>query len=100
MNVTNLFDQLHDPYADHDDAVTAKRAELLTHLTYGIRVMEHAAELLDDATFDGDAVRRIVVPLLGDSARIARMAAAAESAGTRTGTENVITLIDRALVAA
>ncbi len=37
-----------------------------------------AAELLDDATFDGDAVRRIVVPLLGDSARIARMAAAAE----------------------
>ncbi|MBP5803097.1 UDP-N-acetylglucosamine--N-acetylmuramyl-(pentapeptide) pyrophosphoryl-undecaprenol N-acetylglucosamine transferase [Microbacterium maritypicum] len=59
-----------------------------------------AAELLDDATFDGDAVRRIVVPLLGDSARIARMAAAAESAGTRTGTENVITLIDRALVAA
>ena len=47
MNVTNLFDQLHDPYADHDDAVTAKRAELLTHLTYGIRV-EHAAELLDD----------------------------------------------------
>lgn len=48
MNVTNLFDQLHDPYADHDDAVTAKRAELLTHLTYGIRVLEHAAELLDD----------------------------------------------------
>lgn len=48
MNVTNLFDELHDPYADHDDAVTAKRAELLIHLTYGIRVMEHAAELLDD----------------------------------------------------
>lgn len=48
MNVTNLFDQLHDPYADHDDEVTAKRSELLTHLTYGIRVMEHAAELLDD----------------------------------------------------
>jgi len=59
-----------------------------------------AAELLDDATFDGDAVRRIVVPLLGDRERIARMAAAAETAGTRTGTENVITLIDRALSAA
>ncbi|MFF1541935.1 glycosyltransferase [Microbacterium sp. NPDC058269] len=58
-----------------------------------------AAELLDDATFDGDAVRRIVVPLLGDRERIARMAAAAETAGTRSGTENVITLIDRALVA-
>ncbi|PRB11058.1 glycosyltransferase [Microbacterium sp. MYb62] len=59
-----------------------------------------AAELLDDATFDGDAVRRIVVPLLGDKERIARMAAAAETAGTRSGTANVITLIDRALVAA
>lgn len=58
-----------------------------------------AAELLDDASFDGDAVRRIVVPLLGDGERIARMAAAAETAGTRAGTENVITLIDRALVA-
>lgn len=59
-----------------------------------------AAELLDDATFDGDAVRRIVVPLLADRERIARMAAAAETAGTRNGTENVITLIDRALVTA
>lgn len=58
-----------------------------------------AAELVDDATFDGDAVRRIVVPLLGDRKRIDRMAAAAEIAGTRTGTENVITLIDRALAA-
>ncbi len=59
-----------------------------------------AAELLDDATFDGDAVRRIVVPLLGDQARIDRMAVAAATAGTRNGTENVITLIDRALHAA
>lgn len=59
-----------------------------------------AAELLDDATFDGDAVRRIVVPLLEDRARIARMAAAAQTAGTRAGTENVIALIDRALAAA
>ncbi|WP_226532869.1 UDP-N-acetylglucosamine--N-acetylmuramyl-(pentapeptide) pyrophosphoryl-undecaprenol N-acetylglucosamine transferase [Microbacterium paraoxydans] len=59
-----------------------------------------AAELLDDATFDADAVRRIVVPLLGDKERIDRMAAAAETAGTRNGTENVITLIDRALHAA
>lgn len=59
-----------------------------------------AAELLDDATFDGDAVRRVVVPLLGDRERIARMAAAARTAGTRAGTENVIALIDRALAAA
>ena len=59
-----------------------------------------AAQLLDDATFDGDAVRRIVVPLLGDRERIARMGAAAETAGTRNGTENLIALIDRALHAA
>ncbi|MFY9713945.1 MAG: UDP-N-acetylglucosamine--N-acetylmuramyl-(pentapeptide) pyrophosphoryl-undecaprenol N-acetylglucosamine transferase [Microbacterium sp.] len=56
-----------------------------------------AAELLDDATFDGDAVRRIVIPLLSDRQRISRMAAAAERTGTRNGTENVVTLIDRAL---
>ncbi|MDQ0725064.1 glycosyltransferase [Microbacterium sp. W4I20] len=56
-----------------------------------------AAALLDDAGFDGDAVRRIVVPLLGDRERIAQMAAAAEKVGTRTGTENVVGLIDRAL---
>lgn len=56
-----------------------------------------AAELLDDATFDGEAVRRIVVPLLKDRARIARMAAAAEHVGTRNGTENVIAMIDRAV---
>lgn len=59
-----------------------------------------AAELLDDATFDGDAVRRVVIPLLGDQERIARMAAAAEEVGTRNGTENVVALIDRAVGAA
>ena len=48
MNVTHLFDQLHDPYAAHEDEVADKRAELLTHLSYGIRVFEHAAELLAD----------------------------------------------------
>ena len=56
-----------------------------------------AARLLDDASFDGDAVRRIVIPVLNDSARIAQMAAAAEKVGTRSGTENVIALVDRAL---
>ncbi|WP_091234620.1 glycosyltransferase [Microbacterium sp. 3J1] len=56
-----------------------------------------AAQLLDDATFDGDAVRRIVVPLLNDRPRLDAMAAAAERVGTRTGTENVIALIDRAV---
>ncbi|MFT4157784.1 MAG: UDP-N-acetylglucosamine--N-acetylmuramyl-(pentapeptide) pyrophosphoryl-undecaprenol N-acetylglucosamine transferase [Microbacterium sp.] len=56
-----------------------------------------AAELLDDASFNGDAVRRIVIPLLGDAPRIARMAAAAQQVGTRNGTDNVIALTDRAI---
>lgn len=69
-------------------------------LNAGSAVAAGAAQLLDDATFDGDAVRRIVVPLLGDRDRIRRMAEAAETAGTRTGTENVVAMIDRALGAA
>ncbi len=56
-----------------------------------------AAVLLDDATFDADAVRAQVVPLLGDPERIARMSEAAQRVGTRTGTENLVALIDRAL---
>ncbi|GAA2848006.1 UDP-N-acetylglucosamine--N-acetylmuramyl-(pentapeptide) pyrophosphoryl-undecaprenol N-acetylglucosamine transferase [Microbacterium arabinogalactanolyticum] len=56
-----------------------------------------AAVLLDDATFDADAVRAQVVPLLGDPDRIARMSEAAQRVGTRTGTENLVELIDRAL---
>ncbi|MBO9625552.1 MAG: UDP-N-acetylglucosamine--N-acetylmuramyl-(pentapeptide) pyrophosphoryl-undecaprenol N-acetylglucosamine transferase [Microbacterium sp.] len=56
-----------------------------------------AAQLLDDAGFEGDAVRRIVVPLLGDAARLESMRAAAERVGTRNGTDNVIALVDRAL---
>ena len=69
-------------------------------LNAGSAVAAGAAQLLDDATFDGDAARRIVVPLLGDPDRIRRMAEAAETAGTRTGTENVVAMIDRALGAA
>lgn len=56
-----------------------------------------AAILLDDPTFDGDAVRTEVIPLLRDRERLARMTAAAERVGTRTGTENLVALIDRAL---
>lgn len=56
-----------------------------------------AAILLDDAGFSGDTVRNEILPLLGDDARIARMAVAAENVGTRTGTENVIAMIDRVL---
>jgi len=56
-----------------------------------------AALLLDDGSFSGDTVREEVVPLLGDRTRIARMADAAENVGTRTGTENVVAMIDRSL---
>ncbi|MGO2746038.1 UDP-N-acetylglucosamine--N-acetylmuramyl-(pentapeptide) pyrophosphoryl-undecaprenol N-acetylglucosamine transferase [Microbacterium sp.] len=56
-----------------------------------------AALLLDDGAFTGDAVREQIIPLLGDRERIGRMAAAAENVGTRTGTENVVAMIDRAL---
>lgn len=56
-----------------------------------------AAILVDDEGFSGDVVRSTVIPLLQDSRRIERMAVSAQGAGTRTGTENVIALIDRAL---
>lgn len=56
-----------------------------------------AAILVDDAGFTGDTVRDSILPLLADSDRIARMAVAAERVGTRTGTENVVAMIDRAL---
>lgn len=58
-----------------------------------------AALLLDDAGFDGDVIRRVVVPLLADRTKIAEMAAAAERTGIRTGSENVIAQLDRALAA-
>jgi UDP-N-acetylglucosamine--N-acetylmuramyl-(pentapeptide) pyrophosphoryl-undecaprenol N-acetylglucosamine transferase len=66
-------------------------------LNAGSAVAAGAALLLDDETFDGDVVRTQVVPLLGARDRIARMADAAQHVGTRTGTENLVVLIDRAL---
>jgi UDP-N-acetylglucosamine--N-acetylmuramyl-(pentapeptide) pyrophosphoryl-undecaprenol N-acetylglucosamine transferase len=56
-----------------------------------------AARLMPDGEFTADRVRRDVLPLLGDDAALDRMRRAAASIGTRTGTENVIALIDRAL---
>lgn len=56
-----------------------------------------AAILIEDAQFTADRVRSDIVPLLGDEERLAAMAAAAETAGTRHGTENVIAMIDRVL---
>jgi UDP-N-acetylglucosamine--N-acetylmuramyl-(pentapeptide) pyrophosphoryl-undecaprenol N-acetylglucosamine transferase len=56
-----------------------------------------AAILIADAEFTGDRVRSEIVPLLADAARRTAMTAAAASVGTRTGTENVVALIDEAL---
>lgn len=56
-----------------------------------------AAILVDDASFSADVVRQSVIPLLGDPERIAAMTAAAERVGTKTGTENVIALVDSAI---
>lgn len=56
-----------------------------------------AARLIPDGEFTADRVRDEVVGLLTDDAAVAQMRRAAASAGTRTGTENVIALIDRAL---
>lgn len=56
-----------------------------------------AAILVDDETFSGDVIRAEILPLLGDRARIDRMAQAAERIGSRTGTEDLVALVDRAL---
>lgn len=56
-----------------------------------------AAILIDDAEFTADRVRSEILPLLHDSARREAMARAAEKVGTRTGTENLIALIDAAV---
>lgn len=56
-----------------------------------------AAIIIPDTEFTADRVRSQVVPLLADEPRRAAMAAAAASVGTRTGTENVVAMIDDAL---
>ena len=56
-----------------------------------------AAVLIPDGELTGDRVRSVVVPLLADTAALDRMRAAAAGVGTRTGSENVLRLIDRAL---
>ena len=56
-----------------------------------------AAILIPDAEFTADRVRAEIVPLLADRARRAAMTEAAASVGTRTGTENVVAMIDEAL---
>ena len=56
-----------------------------------------AARIIPDAGFTADRVRAEIVPLLSDAAALERMRRAAASVGIRTGTENLIALIDEAL---
>jgi UDP-N-acetylglucosamine--N-acetylmuramyl-(pentapeptide) pyrophosphoryl-undecaprenol N-acetylglucosamine transferase len=56
-----------------------------------------AAVIIPDAEFTAEQVRAEVVPLLADGARRTAMTAAAASVGTRSGTENVVAMIDEAL---
>ncbi len=56
-----------------------------------------AAVLIEDAELDGDRIRSEVIPLLRDEDRRRAMARAAERVGSRTGTEDLIALADRAL---
>ncbi|WP_395243322.1 glycosyltransferase [Agromyces sp. MMS24-K17] len=55
--------------------------------------------LVDDADFTPAWVDAELLPLLADRDRIARMAAAAASAGFRDGTDRMVALIDRATAA-
>ncbi len=67
-------------------------------LNAGSAVRAGAAILIPDAEFTADRVRSEVLPLLADDARRDAMTQAAASVGTRTGTENVVAMIDAALV--
>ncbi|TQK19342.1 UDP-N-acetylglucosamine-N-acetylmuramylpentapeptide N-acetylglucosamine transferase [Microbacterium sp. SLBN-154] len=56
-----------------------------------------AAALILDADFTAERVRREVIPLLAEPARLESMRRAAASVGTRSGSEAVLALIDEAL---
>ena len=58
-----------------------------------------AAVLIPDGEFTAERVRAEVLPLLADEARRLAMREAAASVGARTGTENVVAMIDDALAA-
>lgn len=53
--------------------------------------------IVDDADFVPDWVEAQLLPLIGDPARVERMASAAASVGRRDGTDRMIDLIDAAL---
>ncbi|MEI3866462.1 UDP-N-acetylglucosamine--N-acetylmuramyl-(pentapeptide) pyrophosphoryl-undecaprenol N-acetylglucosamine transferase [Microbacterium sp. CCNWLW134] len=59
-----------------------------------------AAALILDADFTAERVRREVIPLLAEPARLEAMRRAAASVGSRSGSEAVLALIDEALARA
>ena len=68
------------------------------HKSYGSVHAVRGVDLdIPDGEFTADRVRSDVVPLLADGAALDAMRRAAASVGTRSGTENVLALIDRAL---
>ncbi|OZB89883.1 MAG: hypothetical protein B7X41_00425 [Microbacterium sp. 14-71-5] len=56
-----------------------------------------AAVLIEDGQLTPERVRAEVIPLLRDEVRRDAMRQAAERVGSRTGTEDLIALADRAL---
>ena len=66
-------------------------------LNAGASVRAGAALLIPDAEFTPERVRADIVPLLRDEDRRTAMRDAAARTGIRTGTENVIALVDEAL---
>lgn len=56
-----------------------------------------AAILIPDSELTADRVRAEIVPLLADEIRRTAMTSAAASVGTRTGTQNVVAMVDAAL---
>ena len=66
-------------------------------LNAGSAIRAGAAVMIPDAELTPDRVRSEIVPLLADDARLDAMCEAAASVGTRTGTENVVAMIDEAL---
>ncbi|MET0735852.1 MAG: UDP-N-acetylglucosamine--N-acetylmuramyl-(pentapeptide) pyrophosphoryl-undecaprenol N-acetylglucosamine transferase [Microbacterium sp.] len=66
-------------------------------LNAGAAVRAGAAVLIPDDAFTAERVRAEVVPLLADDSRRQGMTDAAASVGTRTGTANVVAMIDAVL---
>ncbi|WP_165065079.1 UDP-N-acetylglucosamine--N-acetylmuramyl-(pentapeptide) pyrophosphoryl-undecaprenol N-acetylglucosamine transferase [Marisediminicola senii] len=63
-------------------------------------VAARAAHIVDNADFTPDWIADKLLPILGDRARLAGMAASASSTGVRNGTDRMVALIDDTLATA